>query len=202
MAKKSKKKSTNLSMIVSLICLVLSVLMVVSYFIPVYTYGSDDSKVTVNGVTLTKVVFMSEDDYNQAVKDSLSIISKSDKERAEASKLATVYDFAHSEDNASFKISAFVTMAVLVAGIVGVVFSVLAVLSKKISLGLLISTGAGMLLAILLLIFANNAVNYISESSGIFEGVVNIKTAGAIWVALVSSVLATCSAVTGKLLKK
>ena len=202
MAKKSKaKKNSNVSMIVSLICLVLSVLMVVSFFIPTYTYG-DESANKVNGVTLTQVAFMGEEDYEQAVKDSVSVISKTEEERAEASKLATVYEFANDEENASFKVSIFMTWGLLIAGIAGIVFAVLALLSKSVNLGLLVSTGVGMLFAILLVILASSAVNHITESAGIFDGIVNIKTGVAVWFALVSSILATGSAVAGKVLKK
>ncbi len=201
MAKKSKKKSSNLSMIVSLICLVLSVLMVVSFFIPTYTYGKENAY-KVNGVTLTQVAFMGEESYKQAIEDSLSIISKTEEERAEASKLVSVYEFANDEESASFKISIFMSWGLLIAGIAGIVFSVLALLNKTVKLGLLASTGAGMIFAILLVIFASSAVNHITESAGIFDGVVNIKTGIAVWVALVSSVLATGTAVAGKVLKK
>ena len=91
----------------------------------------------------------------------------------------------------------------LIAGIAGIVFSVLALLNKTVKLGLLASTGAGMIFAILLVCLSScSGYNKITESAGIFDGVVNIKTGIAVWAALVSSVLATGTAVAGKVLKK
>ncbi len=200
MAKRKTKKSSNLTPIVSLICLVLSVLMVVSFFIPIYTYG-DESAVKVNGVTLTEATLMSEEARDQAGIDSINFtLDKSDRQKA--SRLATVYDSVHSEENASAKLSVFASWIVVVAGVVGIVCSIITYLGKKVNLGLVISTGVGMLGAILLVIFASSTVSYIAENAGWLSGVVNAKTGFSIWMALVSSILATGTAVTGKLLKK
>ena len=85
MAKKGNK--TGVSVICSIICLVLSILMIATFFMPTFVEGKDDNKVAYNGVTLTQAMFMSEEDCEEALSNSLNVVKYNEEEREEFGRL-------------------------------------------------------------------------------------------------------------------
>ncbi len=199
MAKKGKK--VGVSVITSIICLVLSLLMIATFFMPTFVDGNDDNKVAYNGVTLTQAAFMSEEDCEEALANSLNIVKYNEEEREEFGRLVAAYTYANNEDNGGFKAAAILNIAVLIVGAVGAVFSVISLLKKKTNLGLIIATLVGVVAAIALTIVSTGFVSFVYEEA-LIKDLVTLTTGAGVWIALVGAVLACASAVAGKVAKK
>lgn len=199
MAKKGKKAGTSL--ICSIICLVLSLLMIATFFMPTYTDGTEDNKVSYNGVTLTQAAFMSEEDCEEALANSLNIIKYNEEEREEYGRLVAAYAYANNEDNSNFKTSAVVNLAVLAVGVLGVVFSIISLLKKNTGLALVITTLVGAVVAVVLTILTTGYANYIYEQA-LIKDLATLSAGAGVWVCLASAILACGSALVGKTAKK
>lgn len=199
MAKKGKK--TGVSFITSIICLVLSVLLVTTFFMPTYTEGAEDNKVAYNGVVLTQAMFMDEDDAKEAATNSINVLKYDEAEREEFAKLVSAYNYANDEENAGFKTSIIFNWVVLLAGVAGIVFSILALLNKGNSLGLIISALVGVVVTVVLVILTTSYAGYVYDKV-VIKDLATLAAGAGVWVALASSVLSLGSAVAGKFLKK
>lgn len=199
MAKKGNK--TGVSVICSIICLVLSILMIATFFMPTFVEGKDDNKVAYNGVTLTQAMFMSEEDCEEALANSLNVIKYNEEEREEFGRMVAAYAYANNEDNAGFKTAAIFNIVVLVAGVVGAAFSVVSLLKKKTNLALIIATLAGAVAAVVLTIVSTGFASFVYEEA-LIKDLVTLTAGTGVWIALVSSILACASAVAGKVVKK
>lgn len=198
MAKKGKKG--GVSLIVSIICLVLSVLLITTFFMPTFTEGTDE-KVSYNGVTLTQAMFMSEDDAEEAALNAVNALKYNEDERADYARLVAAYEYAHDEDNAGFATTIVLNWFVLLVGVVGTVLSVLNLLGKDLSKALIGVSAVGVVLTIVVAILATGYAKYVYDEVLVKDWATLAAGAG-VWVALASSVLTLGTAVTGKILKK
>ncbi|MBQ2864119.1 MAG: hypothetical protein IJE91_01480 [Clostridia bacterium] len=198
MAKKGKKG--GVSLIVSIICLVLSVLLITTFFMPTFTEGADE-KVSYNGVTLTQAMFMSEDDAEEAALNAVNALKYNEDERADYARLVAAYEYAHDEDNAGFATTIVLNWFVLLVGVVGTVLSVLNLLGKDLSKALIGVSAVGVVLTIVVAILATGYAKYVYDEVLVKDWATLAAGAG-VWVALASSVLTLGTAVTGKILKK
>ncbi len=198
MAKKGKKG--GVSLIVSIICLVLSVLLITTFFMPTFTEGTDE-KVSYNGVTLTQAMFMSEDAAEEAALNAVNALKYNEDERADYARLVAAYEYAHDEDNAGFATTIVLNWFVLLVGVVGTVLSVLNLLGKDLSKALICVSAVGVVLTIVVAILATGYAKYVYDEVLVKDWATLAAGAG-VWVALASSVLTLGTAVTGKILKK
>lgn len=198
MAKKGKKG--GVSLIVSIICLVLSVLLITTFFMPTFTEGTDE-KVSYNGVTLTQAMFMSEDDAEEAALNAVNALKYNEDERADYARLVAAYEYAHDEENAGFATTIVLNWFVLLVGVVGTVLSVLNLLGKDLSKALIGVSAVGVVLTIVVAILATGYAKYVYDEVLVKDWATLAAGAG-VWVALASSVLTLGTAVTGKILKK
>lgn len=198
MAKKGKKG--GVSLIVSIICLVLSVLLITTFFMPTFTEGTDE-KVSYNGVTLTQAMFMSEDDAEEAALNAVNALKYNEDERADCARLVAAYEYAHDEENAGFATTIVLNWFVLLVGVVGTVLSVLNLLGKDLSKALIGVSAVGVVLTIVVAILATGYAKYVYDEVLVKDWATLAAGAG-VWVALASSVLTLGTAVTGKILKK
>lgn len=198
MTKKGKKG--GVSLIVSIICLVLSVLLITTFFMPTFTEGTDE-KVSYNGVTLTQAMFMSEDDAEEAALNAVNALKYNEDERADYARLVAAYEYAHDEENAGFATTIVLNWFVLLVGVVGTVLSVLNLLGKDLSKALIGVSAVGVVLTIVVAILATGYAKYVYDEVLVKDWATLAAGAG-VWVALASSVLTLGTAVTGKILKK
>ena len=198
---KSKKSKNKSSIIINVICLILSALLVATFFMPTYTTGLEDNKSAFNGVVLTQAMFMSEEDVQQATENSLNFLKYNEEERTDYANLVEAYAHIHNEDNTGFKFSIIVNWMVLIAGIVCAVISLFALIGKANGLGLIISTLVGVAASVALLILTTTYAKAVYDAS-LIKDLVTITAGAGVWVALASSVLACGASITGKFLKK
>lgn len=199
MAKKSRAKKTN---IVSVICLVLSLLLLVAFFLPTYTTKVGDTTYSYNGVTMLQGASMSKEDYaDLTLKTTGSGISgvlgndTSKEVKANTQKLQA-YNMYHDDEAGSYKVTVYLNIAMLVAGAVLLVASTLSLLAKKLSMFDLIAGGFAFVVCLVMMICAGVAAKHFTTSLSTTSMGVGV------WFGMIGSALALGSQAVGKFLLK
>ncbi len=199
---KSKSKAKKQTKIVSAICLLLSVLLLVTFFMPTYTKTVGDTTYTYNGITMLQGASMSDEDAAKLTLETtgsgISGILGNDTSKevkAKAQKLHA-YKMYHDEDAGAYKVTVYLNIAVLVAGAVLMVASLLSLLTGKLSLFDLIAGLFAVVVSVVLMICAGVASKYFTTN------VSTMAMGVGVWFAMISSVLALGSQAVGKFVLK
>lgn len=196
----AKKKKGGASFIVSIICLVLSVLLVATFFMPTFAEKTEDGY-KYNGVVLTQAFFMDEDDAKEAGVNALNVVKYNEEEREDFARSVAAYTYLNNEENAGFKIAVVANWFVVIAGVAGIILSVLALLNKGNGLGLIIAALVGTVAGVALLICASSFANYIYDTA-LIKDLATLSVGAGTWIAMISAVVTTGAAVAGKVMKK
>ena len=196
----AKKKKGLASLIISLICLVLSMLLIATFFMPTFAEKTEDGY-KYNGVVLTQAFFMSEDDLKETTVNAADFFEYSEEEREEFAKTIFAYSYLHDEESAGFKLATITNWVVIVVGAVGVILSVLALINKGNGLGLIFTALLAVIGSAALLILASTYSNHVYEAAFI-KDLATLSVGVGTWIAMVSSVLLFGTSVAGKIIKK
>lgn len=195
----AKAKSGLVQKILSAVCLVLSLLLFTTLFMP--TFGvkgaeGEDNSITLSTIDLVKGISASNEDLANA---TLTLLNPSaeESEREAALKLMTARGFAESEDASAYGATMIFSFAVSVLGLIGAIVSLVALLRKGPGMGTIILSVVTTILGVVLMICANSALSQLAVA-----GTETLNVGAGVWVALVSTIAVTACAITGKVLRK
>lgn len=148
-------KSKNIKGIISIVCLVLSVMLIVAFFMPTFVVGEDDNKLSLSAVQILEAKGLSDKELAEETAESVNPFEEED-DREESLKLVTARAYLDNEDVTAFNTAVVFSVIMLIAGIAGVIISVFTLIknTKFISL---ICYGVIAVLSVIYLIVASNA---------------------------------------------
>lgn len=192
----AKSKFFTVPKILSLVCLVLSILLLTTFFMPTYTLKIGEEKTNLSGVELIQSAFLDDEGAAKMLASSMDL-RKSESERKTALKIFTAYGFTKANDAEAYGTSIMLNIAILLISVVGIIVSLWGFFKKGPGIGAIITNA---IIAICALTFVICVLVAVGNLNGESTNVVG-SGAGA-WIAAVSAVgLIGCSIV-GKLLNK
>lgn len=195
----AKAKSGLVQKILSAVCLVLSLLLFTTMFMPTYgviSASGEKNAMTLSTVEILQGSFMSDEETAQALIDSMNPLL-SEAEREKALKLITARSLGETEDAASYGASILFSIGISVLGLIGAIVSLIALLRKGPGMGTIILSFVTTVVGVILMIVSYTALDQLAVA-----GTRTMNVGAGVWVALVSTIAVTACAITGKVLRK
>lgn len=186
----AKAKSGLVQKILSAVCLVLSLLLFTTLFMPTFgviSASGEENAMTLSTVEILQGSFMSNED--------LLKLTLEDAEKG--LKMVTAKALGEAEDAASYGASIIFSIGISVLGLIGAIVSLVALLRKGPGMGTIILSVVTTILGVVLMICANSALSQLAVA-----GTETLNVGAGVWVALVSTIAVTACAITGKVLRK
>ncbi len=191
----SKKSKFSKAKIFSIVTLALSILIALTFFMPMYKIDTSDSgplgaEITVSGMDLLKASTLTDEDV---LKLSAKLLAADESEKKQIYKQLMSYSI-NQADEASATLALLSMIAAIIIAVIGLITSIVTLLRKGAGTGTIVYGAFMLLFTIALAFFTFVAVSDLNQNTEI------LSVGLGVWIALISGIATLTVAIISKAL--